>query len=114
MPVSPSPWLSPNQFSQACSALSLVSLNFCLLRHSASGPELLLGLRNNRPAQCWWFTPGGRIRKNEPLPSASARIALNELGLSATVLPRARLIGKMNRSTPMCASMRSGRETTPN
>ena len=96
MPASPSHWLSSEQFSQACAALPLVSLDFCLLRPSCSGAaghELLLGLRNNRPAQGWWFTPGGRIRKNEQLASASARIALDELGLPATTLPRVRLMG---------------------
>lgn len=89
-------WLSSKQFSQACAALPLVSLDFCLLRPSCSGAtglELLLGLRNNRPAQGWWFTPGGRIRKNEQLASASARIALDELGLPATALSRAHLMG---------------------
>ena len=89
----PSPWLSPEQFSEACAALPLVSLDFCLLRPSATGSELLLGLRNNRPAQSWWFTPGGRIRKNEPLTHARARIALDELGLPATALPRSHLMG---------------------
>ena len=86
-------WLTSDQFSQACAALPLVSLDFCLLRPGLAGPELLLGLRHNRPAQGWWFTPGGRIRKNEPLASASTRIALDELGLPATTLPRARLMG---------------------
>lgn len=103
MPASPSPWLSSEQFSQACAALPLVSLDFCLLRPSCSGAtglELLLGLRNNRPAQGWWFTPGGRIRKNEQLASASARIALDELGLPATALPRARLMGAWDHCYP--------------
>jgi colanic acid biosynthesis protein WcaH len=98
-----SPWLSPDQFSQACAALPLVSLDFCLLRPGdagAAGPELLLGLRNNRPAQGWWFTPGGRIRKNELLTSASTRIALDELGLPATALPRARLMGAWDHGYP--------------
>lgn len=91
--TSASPWLSPDSFSQACAALPLVSLDFCLTRPGAVGPELLLGLRNNRPAQDWWFTPGGRIRKNEPLTSASARIARDELGLPAIALPHAHLMG---------------------
>lgn len=85
--------LSPEQFSQACAALPLVSLDFCLLQPGTDGPKLLLGLRNNRPAQGWWFTPGGRIRKNEALAAASVRIALDELGLPPNVLHRAHLMG---------------------
>lgn len=51
------------------------------------GTELLLGRRNNRPAQGWWFVPGGRIRKNEPMQAALARVARDELGLDLASLP---------------------------
>ena len=95
-----SPWLSPEQFSLACAALPLVSLDFCLTRPGVASLELLLGLRHNRPAQGWWFTPGGRIRKNELLACASARIALGELGLPDTSLPRARLMGAWDHCYP--------------
>jgi colanic acid biosynthesis protein WcaH len=54
-------WLQAESFSQSCSALPLISLDLCLTRPSSQGPELLLGLRNNRPAQGVWITPGGRI-----------------------------------------------------
>jgi colanic acid biosynthesis protein WcaH len=93
-------WLPPEAFSLACAALPLVSVDLCLTRPGPDGTELLLGLRNNRPAQGWWFTPGGRIRKNEPLANASARIVLDELGLPATALPRARLMGAWDHFYP--------------
>ncbi|MNE78664.1 GDP-mannose mannosyl hydrolase [compost metagenome] len=35
----------------------------------------------NRPAQGCWFTPGGRIRKNESLELAFRRIVADELGV---------------------------------
>lgn len=92
--------LSPEQFSQSCAALPLVSLDFCLLHHGATGFELLLGLRNNRPAQDWWFTPGGRIRKNESIANASARIILDELNLPFNILDRARLMGAWDHFYP--------------
>ena len=57
-------WLSKESFSLACAALPLVSIDLLVTRPGTQGKELLLGLRNNRPAQGWWFTPGGRIRKN--------------------------------------------------
>ena len=36
----------------------LVAVDLVLVR---GGQEVLLGLRNNRPAQSFWFVPGGRI-----------------------------------------------------
>ena len=85
--------LSTETFTNACAALPLVSIDLLVTRPGNNGEELLLGLRNNRPAQGWWFTPGGRIRKNEPLQEAMRRIAAGELNLSDTLLPRATLLG---------------------
>jgi colanic acid biosynthesis protein WcaH len=45
--------------------------------------QVLLGYRRNRPAQDYWFVPGGRIRKNERTQDALRRIAENELGIFA-------------------------------
>ena len=42
--------------------------------------RVLLGKRLNRPAQGYWFVPGGSIRKNERLVNAFARISKGELG----------------------------------
>jgi colanic acid biosynthesis protein WcaH len=42
--------------------------------------RVLLGLRNNNPAKGYWFVPGGRIRKDEPLSAAFQRIIACELG----------------------------------
>lgn len=42
--------------------------------------RLLLGWRTNPPARGYWFVPGGRIRKDEPLADAFARISKSELG----------------------------------
>jgi colanic acid biosynthesis protein WcaH len=42
--------------------------------------EVLLGKRCNRPARGFWFVPGGRIRKNERIAAALARIARVETG----------------------------------
>ncbi|MGL4475797.1 MAG: GDP-mannose mannosyl hydrolase [Shewanella sp.] len=43
--------------------------------------EILLGKRNNRPAQGYWFVPGGRILKDESMSVAFKRLTLNELGV---------------------------------
>jgi colanic acid biosynthesis protein WcaH len=86
-------WLSQDTFSAACAALPLVSIDLFVSRPSSQGLELLLGLRNNRPAQGWWFTPGGRIHKNEALQDAKARVGQNEIGLPHHLTHRAALLG---------------------
>jgi len=41
--------------------------------------RILVGERVNRPAQGYWFVPGGRVYKNEALMKAFERICLDEL-----------------------------------
>lgn len=86
-------WLSQETFSNACAALPLVSIDLMITRPGPRGLELLLGLRNNRPAQGWWFTPGGRIRKNEAFAAAIRRVARDELGLHVGLAQQASLLG---------------------
>jgi len=93
-------WLNPETFKSACAALPLVSIDLLVTRSAPSGLELLLGLRNNRPAQGWLFTPGGRIRKNEPLDDALCRIAEDEIGLEKVFLERCMLIGAFDHLYP--------------
>lgn len=98
MPPAPPPALLPAaQFAQACEALPLVSIDLVLTDESN---RLLLGLRRNPPARDWWFTPGGRIRKNEPLAQARRRIAAEELGLPDTAVQRATLMGAWDHFYP--------------
>lgn len=42
--------------------------------------QVLLGQRVNRPAQGYWFVPGGRVRKDERLADAFNRLVQEELG----------------------------------
>jgi len=83
-------WLPAAQFAQACAALPLVSIDLVLTDDEG---RLLLGLRRNAPARDWWFTPGGRIRKNEPLAMARQLIAAEELALPESVVKRATFMG---------------------
>lgn len=76
--------LSHDDFLAVVSATPLVAMDLVLVR---GGTEILLGLRNNRPAQGYWFVPGGRIRKNETMRAALARVARTELGLTLADLP---------------------------
>ncbi|EHI1370162.1 GDP-mannose mannosyl hydrolase [Escherichia coli] len=43
--------------------------------------EILLGKRINRPAQGYWFVPGGRVLKDEKLQTAFERLTEIELGI---------------------------------
>ena len=69
--------LSRSDFLQVVRTAPLVSMDL-LVRGPAGA--VLLGLRRNRPAQDWWFVPGGIIRKNERFEAAFRRLTAAELG----------------------------------
>lgn len=77
-------------FEYVVSALPLVSVDWVLINPAG---QMLLGQRRNAPARHWWFTPGGRVRKNEPLVSCLQRVSVSELGLQAGDVPGVRLMG---------------------
>jgi colanic acid biosynthesis protein WcaH len=77
-------------FKRAVDALPLVSVDWVLLNPAG---QILLGQRRNAPARHWWFTPGGRVRKNEPLSRCLQRVAWAELGLQANDVHGAKLLG---------------------
>jgi colanic acid biosynthesis protein WcaH len=70
-------FLSKQRFSQVIESTPLVSIDLVVVDESG---QALLGERLNRPAQGFWFVPGGRILKNEKLENAFARLTLEELG----------------------------------
>jgi colanic acid biosynthesis protein WcaH len=69
--------LSREEFAQLVRLTPLVSIDL-VVRDGAR--RMLLGLRENRPAQGCWFVPGGRIGKNERIEQAFRRICAAELG----------------------------------
>lgn len=77
-----------SEFTTAVDALPLVSMHLCIFCDS-----LLLGKRNNRPAKEFFFSPGGRIRKNERWDSAFNGIAKDEVGLVGGSLHEKTLTG---------------------
>jgi colanic acid biosynthesis protein WcaH len=83
-------FLLSTEFERAVGALPLVSVDWVLLNPAG---QLLLGQRCNAPARHWWFTPGGRVRKNEPLNLCLQRVAFDELCLKAGDLHGAKLMG---------------------
>lgn len=78
------------EFERLVGALPLVSVDLVLLNPRG---QILLGKRRNAPARHWWFTPGGRVYKNEPLSSCLQRVEVSELGLQARDVQDARLMG---------------------
>lgn len=72
-------WLADEIFRTVVASTPLVSID--LVVENATG-EVFLGQRLNRPAQGFWFVPGGRIQKNESLDAAFSRLAFDELGLA--------------------------------
>jgi colanic acid biosynthesis protein WcaH len=70
-------FLENEVFRTVVGSTPLVSMDLIVRRPSG---EILLGQRLNRPAQGYWFVPGGRILKNEGLDAAFARLTLTELG----------------------------------
>ena len=67
----------------------LVSIDLCLICNG----QILLGKRRNEPLKGIWFTPGGRIHKNETWQYALLRIVKAELGLCDTAVESFSLMG---------------------
>jgi colanic acid biosynthesis protein WcaH len=74
-------FLDDTTFKAVIASTPLISID--LVVKNTKG-EYLLGFRNNRPAQGFWFVPGGRILKGETMDDAFIRLCKNELGASST------------------------------
>ncbi|KNA27935.1 GDP-mannose mannosyl hydrolase [Pantoea ananatis] len=74
--------LSKDLFESVIANAPLISID--LIVQNSKG-EFLLGYRNNKPAQNYWFVPGGRIFKSETIPNAFKRIAHDELNLNLDI-----------------------------
>ncbi|ELP5730577.1 GDP-mannose mannosyl hydrolase [Vibrio vulnificus] len=76
-------------FKTVVASTPLVSMDLIVRnRHD----QVLLGLRTNRPAQGFWFVPGGRICKDETFERAFLRLTEMELGTPKT-LAQAKFLG---------------------
>jgi colanic acid biosynthesis protein WcaH len=70
--------LTPEAFKLVVESTPLVAIDFIV---RAPDGKILLGKRNNRPAQGSWFAPGGRILKDESVKLSFLRLLDHELGL---------------------------------
>ena len=81
--------LNAQTFKTVIENAPLVSIDLCLVCYG----QVLFGKRNNDPLKGEWFTPGGRIHKNETWQDALLRIAEVELGLCDTAVESCSLMG---------------------
>jgi colanic acid biosynthesis protein WcaH len=81
--------LEPDTFKSIVENAPLVSIDICLVHDG----KILLGRRSNEPLKGQWFTPGGRIFKNEYWQECMRRVADSELGLVIDDLPSFTLMG---------------------
>ena len=88
--------LDENKFLQVVESAPLVSIDLIVLDDQG---RLLLGRRKNEPAAAYWFTPGGRVRKNERLEAAFRRISGDELGKTFDI-DEARFLGVFEHHYP--------------
>lgn len=70
--------LTADEFALVVRLAPLVSIDLLV---TTDCRRVLLGLRKNAPARGFWFTPGGRIRKNESQADCVSRLIDTELGM---------------------------------
>lgn len=74
--------ISHGDFLSVVTRVPLISVDLILKRDDG---RVMLGRRTNRPAQGFWFVPGGRILKGERMADALVRIVRRELGEAVPV-----------------------------
>jgi colanic acid biosynthesis protein WcaH len=72
-------FLEKETFKTVIASTPLVSIDL-IVRNKVG--EYLLGYLNNKPAQGFWFVPGGRILKDEQMHIAFTRLVKDELGIN--------------------------------
>ena len=71
-------------FKTIVDSAPLVSIDILLKKDN----KILLGRRLNKPAQGYFFSIGGRIKKNETIVNAITRVALDELNINLKSSPK--------------------------
>ncbi|TKF64197.1 GDP-mannose mannosyl hydrolase [Vibrio sp. F13] len=81
--------LDTEAFKTVVASTPLISMDLIVQNNAG---QVLLGYRNNRPAQGFWFVPGGRVLKDERFEMAFERLSDIELGERYT-LSQAEFLG---------------------
>ena len=75
-------FLDKETFRTVVRSAPLISIDLVVIN---SQGQVLLGQRTNRPAQGFWFVPGGRILKDESMAVAFRRLSKAEVGVSGEI-----------------------------
>ncbi len=75
-------WTEPDIFKCIIKNTPLISIDLIIKNKEG---KILLGKRKNKPAQGYYFVPGGRIFKNETIEDAFENISKNELGIGLKI-----------------------------
>lgn len=75
-------WWSKEEWVEVVQRAPLVSIDLIITNPKG---DVLLGWRNNKPAQHYWFVPGGVVRKNEILQQAFERTVFDEVGVATNL-----------------------------
>ena len=76
--------LSDDVFKTVIDSTPLISIDILIKKDN----KILLGKRVNKPAKGYFFTTGGRVKKNETIKGAIVRIAKNELNIEIKSTPK--------------------------
>ena len=71
-------------FKTIVDSVPIISIDILLKKDN----KFLLGRRVNKPAQGYFFSPGGRINKNESIYNAMTRIVSIELNIELRFIPK--------------------------
>jgi colanic acid biosynthesis protein WcaH len=75
-------FLPEDTFKTVIASTPLISIDLVVKNNAG---HYLLGYRNNKPAQGYWFVPGGRILKGEHKNDAFSRLVKAELGIDMVI-----------------------------
>ena len=77
-------WIEKSQYQEIQRIMPIPCVDLLVVNQG----RLLLMLRKDEPAKNHWFTPGGRILKNEKIDEAAKRVLLTETGLTPVKIER--------------------------
>ena len=82
-------WIDAPFYNKIKENMPLPCVDLLVVNHG----KLLLMLRNNEPAKDLWFTPGGRIYKDEKIEDTVTRVLVEETGLKPITITQVATMG---------------------
>ena len=82
-------WIDAPFYNKIKENMPIPCVDLLVVNHG----KLLLMLRNNEPAKDLWFTPGGRIYKDEKIEDTVTRVLVEETGLKPITITQVATMG---------------------